>query len=366
LEIILEISASASPDLLIPTTDELLQQCPHFRLLIIGKSGVGKASLIRHAFGVEEASPEHDKRGNANIEKPMVSKRNRLFILYDSEGFEPGENNNTELAKTFIKRRKTHEDVKEQLHAVWLCFQIPLQTYGQRMLETGMEDFLRDKKNILGDIPTVFVFTKYDQLANEIENRWVEEGRDYEESDVDMEAEQYLKKNCVERIERLTGESNIPWLAVSTKARHQHRLKQLVQLTHQRAFEYVVRQQGMGSSAVAIVAAMALRVDSLLMAASIAVGERRYWEALSIGDIFSGQKTRDCLQVIHTDIVKVWNLFDPSEVRLPILTCRIVDHCFFHAGRFYWDKNFENPYLIWLTCSRTTIVFLISPKAPNS
>ncbi|KAL4072066.1 kinase-like domain-containing protein [Scleroderma citrinum] len=37
LEIILEISPIASPDLLIPTTDELLQQCPQFRILLIGK-----------------------------------------------------------------------------------------------------------------------------------------------------------------------------------------------------------------------------------------------------------------------------------------------------------------------------------------
>ncbi|KAL4072067.1 hypothetical protein J3A83DRAFT_2965511 [Scleroderma citrinum] len=205
----------------------------------------------------------------------MVSKRNQRFILHDSEGFEPGENNNIELAKSFIKRRRTHEDVKEQLHAIWLSFQIPLQTYGQRMLETGMEDFLRDKKNILGDIPTVFVFTKYDKLCDEIENRWVEEGREYDESDVDEEAEQYLKKNCMERIERLTGEYNVPWLAVSTKARYQSKLKDLVQLTYQKVAEHFVQQQGTGPLAVTTVTGMAQRIDaSLHIATSITIGAR--------------------------------------------------------------------------------------------
>ncbi|KIM69150.1 hypothetical protein SCLCIDRAFT_89755, partial [Scleroderma citrinum Foug A] len=73
-----------SPELLIPTTDELLRICPHFRILIIGKTGVGKTSLINRTFGIDEARPAHDKRGKANIEKPLVSKRNKRFILHDS------------------------------------------------------------------------------------------------------------------------------------------------------------------------------------------------------------------------------------------------------------------------------------------
>ena len=41
-----------------------------------------------------------------------------------------------------------------------------------------------------------------------------------------------------------------------------------------------------------------------------------YWQAVfSVGNDFSGHKIQDCLRVIHTDIVKVWNLCDPSEVR---------------------------------------------------
>ena len=40
-----------------------------------------------------------------------------------------------------------------------------------------------------------------------------------------------------------------------------------------------------------------------------------YWEAVSQGSYFTGHKILDCLQVIHTDIIKVWNFCDPSEVQ---------------------------------------------------
>ncbi|KIM62676.1 hypothetical protein SCLCIDRAFT_786541 [Scleroderma citrinum Foug A] len=316
MEIILEISPSAGLDLLIPTTDELLQICPHFRILIIGKTGVGKSSLIYRTFGVDEARPANDRRGKAKIEKPLVSKLNKRFILHDSLGFEPGEHDNIALVKSFIERRKTHEDVKEQLHAIWLSFQIPLETYGQRMMETGMEDFLREKRNILGDIPTVFVFTKYDKLIDEIEIRWAEEGRDYTESEVEAEAERCLKKRCIEPIEQLTGERDFSYLAVSMRAHYRERLKELVQLTYQKVSEHFVQQQGSGPSAVSTVTVMAQRMDpSLNIAASIIVGKRRYWEAVSQGSYFTGHKILDCLQVIHTDIIKVWNFCDPSEVQ---------------------------------------------------
>lgn len=300
LEIILEISPSVgltSPELLIPTTDELLRICPHFRILIIGKTGVGKTSLINRTFGIDEARPAHDKRGKANIEKPLVSKRNKRFILHDSLGFEPGENSNIAVVQSFIERRKNHEDVKEQLHAIWLCFQIPIDTYGQRLMETGMENFLREKKTILGDIPTVFVFTKYDKLVDAIESRWEEEGREYLESDVEVAAAEYLKKHCIECIERLTGEHNIPYLVVSTRARYQDKLKQLVQLTYQKVSEHFAQQQGTGPSAVSTVTVMAQRVvPSLNITASIEVGKQRYWGAVfAAGNSFSGHKIQDCL-----------------------------------------------------------------------
>ncbi|KAG6329704.1 hypothetical protein ID866_9384, partial [Astraeus odoratus] len=245
---------------LIPTTDELLSQCPYFRILVIGKTGVGKTTLINRTFGVEEAEPSHGTRGVANIEKPLVSKLNQRFILHDSKGFEPGEADTLHAVNTFIERRKIPEDIKEQLHAVWLSFQIPLESHAQRMMEAGMEDFLRQKKNILGDTPTVFVFTKYDRLTDYIESKWVDEERNYTSEDVDLEAERYLKEKCIQRIQAVTGEQDIGYVAVSSKVRYKDRLKHLIQLTSDKVSAHFVQQQGNGASAVSTVTIMAQRL----------------------------------------------------------------------------------------------------------
>jgi hypothetical protein len=39
-----------------------------------------------------------------------------------------------------------------------------------------------------------------------------------------------------------------------------------------------------------------------------------YWNGLRASTDFKGKKLKQCLDVIHDDIVKVWNLFDEKNV----------------------------------------------------
>jgi hypothetical protein len=48
-----------------------------------------------------------------------------------------------------------------------------------------------------------------------------------------------------------------------------------------------------------------------------------YWSGLLSSTDFTGQKLRKCLNTIHIDVVSVWNMRDPSNVRQPRLAVLI-------------------------------------------
>ncbi|KAL4065568.1 hypothetical protein V8B97DRAFT_1875147 [Scleroderma yunnanense] len=292
-----------------PTTNELLNICPRFRILVIGKTGIGKSSLINRAFGIKEAAD--GKRGYANIEKELISEQNDRFILHDSRGLEPGERVNYGAITSFIHRRRSHPDVKERLHAVWFCFQIPLVDHGERLMERGMEEFLRMKREVFGNVPTIFVFTKYDKLLDYIEGM-----SDDVEMDPEQQAEDYLKKYCIGPIQQLTKEHNIPPIAVTMRRGYELMHERLIELTFKEVSECFTAQLD-EPSPVPVVTMIAQRmVPSLKIEGSIQVGRRRYWRALASSPNFRGYTIWDCLGVIHTDIISVWNFHDPSGVRL--------------------------------------------------
>ncbi|KAI6146381.1 hypothetical protein BKA82DRAFT_3980895, partial [Pisolithus tinctorius] len=134
----------------------------------------------------------------------LISQENNRFILHDSRGFEPAEGSNYDVVKSFIEERKRMPDVKDQLHTVWLCFQV--LKYGERLLEDGVEAFLREANEALGNIPTIVVFTKYDRLVSFVRKK---------SADPEAEAKRYLQTYCIEPIQDFTGGTNISHVAAS-------------------------------------------------------------------------------------------------------------------------------------------------------
>ncbi|KAG1722913.1 hypothetical protein EDB19DRAFT_1954343 [Suillus lakei] len=278
-----------------PTTNEIIQICPRFRILVIGKTGVGKSSLINRAFGVHEAMVSIHKPGEANIDHEFISPQNDRFVLHDSKGFEPGEEGNVNIVRGFIQRRRNMPALKDQLHAVWLCFEIPRA--GGRLLETGTEDFLTLKRDgKLGNIPVVIVLTKYDRFVNRVDRTLNESSLaglspNAVKELIKNKADAELKEICIGPLEKFAG-SDIPHATVSimsaAREDHEETLARLIQITEER------------------------RVDpGLKIKASIEVGKRRYWKALASCAAFQDRTTWDCLRVLHTDIVAVWNFRDP-------------------------------------------------------
>ncbi|KAH7929084.1 hypothetical protein BV22DRAFT_153440 [Leucogyrophana mollusca] len=283
------------------TSSAVLRACPRFRLLVIGKTGVGKSSLIQHAFNIGEVHVSDTTRGEAHIDQEFIAPENERFVLHDSQGFESGDQGNVKIVKDFIARRSNMPELRDRLHAVWLCLATPHAN--GRLLESGVRTFLESRRDILGNIPIVVVFTKLDLLAASLDREAFDSGEDIDDATLEGRKTSALNEWCVKPLQAAAG-SDILQAAVSTEEGYENTIARLLEITTTNVDKYI--------NEAALVAVMAQRRNiRLKIEGSIALGKKRYWSSLASSANFAGHTLWECLHVIHTDIIAVWNFEDP-------------------------------------------------------
>ncbi|KAF8351830.1 hypothetical protein F5887DRAFT_3940, partial [Amanita rubescens] len=293
---------------LVPTTDEIAEECPRFRILIVGRSGVGKSSLINAIFKASLADVRHFEAGTADINTGITSPHNKHLAIHDSEGYEPGDEEKFRILEKFITERSQKETIRERLHAIWLCITAPY--VGGPIFQAWDEKIFRLNQR---KVPIIVVYTKFDLfMANSQRRGKGNTGKGDLES-----AEKHFYDKYGQLFAKSTKniEGRVPYTIVSKF--QPDTLLRLVEITRENIrAESTTLSSGLAPvedflDATQITFATAQRVDtSGKIDASIKVGKKKYWRAIASGIHFLNFSLKKCLDVIHKDLVAIWNIRD--------------------------------------------------------
>lgn len=134
-------------------------------IFIIGKTGVGKSSLINNVFGEDCATVSDFKPETRGVKRYVHND----VVLFDTEGLELDEKNEASFHKEVlgeIEKRKIGPE-KDQIHLIWYL----VSATSDRITDYELAVYERLKKY---NIPIAIVFTKSDTANEENVNKMLQ------------------------------------------------------------------------------------------------------------------------------------------------------------------------------------------------
>jgi uncharacterized protein (DUF697 family) len=131
--------------------DEALRERGHANVMIAGRTGVGKSTLINSVFQGQFANTGQGRP--VTQETREITKEGIPLTIFDTRGLEMGEFASTLTSlRTFMADRRREADPRRHVHVAWVCVAEDLRRVEEA--ETALVDMLADF------VPVVGVITK--------------------------------------------------------------------------------------------------------------------------------------------------------------------------------------------------------------
>ncbi|KAF8492153.1 hypothetical protein F5888DRAFT_1806885 [Russula emetica] len=303
--------------LLKSTVKQVLTDNPQSRILVVGKASIYNAQVgMSAAPGI-----------GSDINLAFCPDDNRRLIVHEYSGLESGDASGLRTIQDFITNRTDPTCAPaERLHAIWIC--IPASDAIDGSIGEGIDEILSMRR-----VPVVVAFTKSDLAYPHISGS---EGGNYQYQD---RTRTRAYAQCEELCRSLFCREarDVPAELVSVMPQYGALINNLIVTTDRFIMGSHTTPSSLSSSqgtkprmAPAPLAwSIALRASrDITIQASIEIGRSReyidltdeqilidfipseYWRSLRSSPDFAEQPLKSCVNVIHIDIIKIWNLYD--------------------------------------------------------
>ena len=157
---------------------ERIKNLRKLNIIVAGKTGVGKSTLINGVFRVKLAETGMGKPVTAHMRK--LTKKGVPLAIYDTRGFELGKEVQAEVKKEIIDTINAGlatKDINEAIHCIWYC----INTASNRVEPEEIE-WLRElsNSNKVTQVPIIIVLTQAfsKKKANELRQVLLNENLD--------------------------------------------------------------------------------------------------------------------------------------------------------------------------------------------
>ena len=143
----------------IDTINEKIRNLKTLNIIVIGKSGVGKSTLINSLFRGNFAETGLGRPVTSEIRKKV--KKDYPLAIYDTPGFELSNEQQTKVKDEvldLIQKGIASNDINEAIHCIWYCVNVG----GNRTFDKSEIEWLKDftAQNKVTKVPIIVVLTQ--------------------------------------------------------------------------------------------------------------------------------------------------------------------------------------------------------------